>query len=88
MKTIDSLSPRNPIDSETEAIQVPIDTTDGVLLTSALLDSGFRLIHSNQQENSLLPCPLGTFSNPFIKGSDGCINCTPGELYNAFSVNL
>lgn len=79
VKTIDSFSPRNPIDSQTEAIQVLIKTTDGLLLTSALLGSGFRLTHSNQFENSLSPCPLGTFSNRSTKGTDGCTSCTPGK---------
>lgn len=84
LKPIDLLSPRNPSDSQNEVIQVPMIANDGLLLTSALLDSGFRVIHSSSEENLLLPCPLGTFSNRFTRGTDGCTNCTPGKLYNIF----
>ena len=85
LKTNDLLSSRNPIDFRKEAIEVPIrQNRDGSLLTSALMGSGFRIIHSNRSHNSLLPCSLGTFSNRLTRGTDGCTNCTPGELYNVF----
>ena len=78
------LFPRNPVDFQTEAIQVP-RTGAGAILNSILLNSGFRIIDSSDSgKNSLLPCPLGTFSNPFAIGIEGCLNCTPGELYNVF----
>lgn len=49
---------------------------------SALLASGFRRRRDNNQTMAtLLPCPLGTFSNSSAKGTDGCTECPPGMLY-------
>ena len=74
--------PRNPVDSDTEAVKVEKPTSqENVAFISALMASGFRRIPSNltdDQYHSFLPCPVGTFSNSSSKGKDGCSECTPG----------
>ena len=75
-------SPRNPVTSQTEAIGVHFPfLTKGQILTSALLASGFwRMNDSNEWVATLLPCALGTFSNTFTRGTDGCTKCPAGML--------
>ena len=75
-------SPRNPVISQTEAIGVPWPSlAKGEFLTSALLASGFRRINDNNKGvATLLPCSLGTFSNTFTRGTDGCTKCPAGKL--------
>ena len=77
-------SPRNPVISQTEAIGVPFPFLGkGRYLTSALLASGFRRIDNNNEGvATLLPCPLGTFSNTLTRGTDGCTKCPAGKLYS------
>lgn len=84
LKTINLLSPRNPIYSQEEAIEVSGADLGGLRLHSALLESGFTIIKSSYPKSLFLPCRLGTFSNRLTRGTDGCTNCTPGELYNVF----
>ena len=76
---------RNPILSPEEAIRV-VYPDIYVDLLSAYLASGFRRIADNNSiVATLLPCPLGTFSNSSAKGADGCVTCPPGMLWNMLS---
>jgi hypothetical protein len=71
---------RNPVISPAEAIRVVYPQINTHLI-SALLATGFRRIADNNWlVATLLPCPLGTFSNSSTKGADGCIKCPPGML--------
>ena len=76
---------RNPILSPEEAVRIVYpDIFAG--LFSAYLASGFsRIADNNSLVATLLPCPLGTFSNSSAKGADGCIKCPPGMLWNLLS---
>lgn len=72
----------NPILSPEEAIRV-VYPDIYVDLLSAYLASGFRRIADNNSiVATLLPCPLGTFSNSSAKGADGCVTCPPGGFYS------
>lgn len=75
-------SRRNPVISQTEAIGVPFPSlAKGKYLTSALLASGFRRINDSKAGvATLIPCPVGTFSNNFNRGTDGCTECPAGKL--------
>ena len=76
---------RNPILSQEEAIRL-VYPDIYVDLLSAYLASGFRRIADNNSiVATLLPCPLGTFSNSSAKSADGCIKCPPGMLWNMLS---
>ena len=82
------LSHSNPDDTQTEAVHIPRPYTDsGRLQTSAFLASGFRLLGINDTVARVLPCPLGTFSNPFTQGTGKCTNCPPGKL-NTLNINF
>ena len=66
---------RYPDSSITESIQ--FDRDSGSTLLKALLDTGFRKVPGNSWEyHTLLPCPLGTFSNS--EEDQGCTECSPG----------
>ena len=66
---------RYPDSSFTESLQV--DVLLGPTLLTALLDTGFRKVPGNSWEyHTLLPCPLGTFSNS--EEDQGCTECSPG----------
>ena len=73
---------RNPINSASEAIHVRDPTLlTGQTLVPALMASGFgRILDMGRFKVTLLPCPLGTFSNSSTKGADGCTECPPGLL--------
>jgi len=74
-------SPRNPVNSSTEAVKVDLTDLYSEWYITALLASGFRRIPVNRTDYSLfLPCPLGTFSNSSSRGKQGCIECPPGIL--------
>lgn len=76
---------RNPILSPEEAVRI-VYPDIFVGLFSAYLASGFsRIADNNSLVATLLPCPLGTFSNSSAKGADGCIKCPPGMLWNLLS---
>lgn len=76
-------SPRNPIDSKTEAIIInDPDENNRRIFKSALVAMGFREIpDKNTAYDTFLPCPLGTFSNFSSRGAEGCIECPPGILH-------
>ncbi|XP_078377673.1 uncharacterized protein LOC144660823 [Oculina patagonica] len=45
--------------------------------------SGFgQILEHTGAVATLLPCPLGTFSNSSTKGADGCTECPPGGFYS------
>lgn len=73
---------RNPVNSQTEAVKVyDVAYVWGKALVAALLASGFRRVtndSTNELYDTLLPCPVGTFSNFSSKGEEGCIECPPG----------
>jgi len=73
------LSLRNPHNSKAEAVRVRDFYFDD-LVGPALLASGFRVYSSGGDFISLLPCPVGTFSNFSSKGTGGCTPCPPGIL--------
>lgn len=75
-------SRRNPVISQTEAIGVPLPSlAKGEYLTYALLASGFRRINDSKAGvATLIPCPVGTFSNYLTRGTDGCTECPAGKL--------
>ncbi|KAL9967727.1 hypothetical protein ACROYT_G026017 [Oculina patagonica] len=74
----------NPISSTSEAIHVTgLFSERSQSLFSALLPSGFgQILTYNILRTTLLPCPLGTFSNSSTKGTDGCTECPPGGYYS------
>ena len=73
------LSPRNPDSSQSGAISVAsVGHYNQKFLIPALLASGFRQKDGN--DKILVPCPLGTFTDPSAKGEGGCQNCPPGNL--------
>ena len=79
-----SISPRNSLGSEAEAVKVPEQMEDEAReqLIPALLASGFIQIPSNRTDyDTFLPCPAGTFSNSSSKGRQGCIQCPPGKSF-------
>lgn len=83
MLTSELLLPRNPVDSQAEAFQVPYAShSEGRFLIYALLASGFTTIADEDGVARLLPCSLGTFSNNLTRGTDGCTECPPGKLYH------
>lgn len=66
-----------------EAIHVSDLHARSPAIISAFLDSGFRSIPNNVLHLvTLLPCPLGTFSNSSAKGADECKTCPPGMSLN------
>ncbi|KAL9966612.1 hypothetical protein ACROYT_G024715 [Oculina patagonica] len=85
-----------PDNSPTEAIHVKgaNHVLFGKTIVSAFLASGFRRVPALEMNVPrspvldifevaiLLPCPLGTFSNSFTKGADGCTECPPGGFYS------
>jgi len=79
---------RSPTSSEAEAIIVKGDfwNLKVAAYVSALLASGFKKTEYSQNNRSFTPCPLGTFTNPSTKGTDGCQNCTPGNFLLLFSI--
>ncbi|XP_078377854.1 uncharacterized protein LOC144661006 [Oculina patagonica] len=73
----------NPVNSLTEAIRVvDYNSRYGSALTYALLTSGFRWISDIHNVVTLLPCPLGSFSNSSAIGVDVCTKCPPGGFYS------
>ncbi|XP_078352413.1 uncharacterized protein LOC144637144 [Oculina patagonica] len=74
----------NPISSASEAIHVRNPTLfTGKVLLPAVIASGFgRILDISYSKATLLPCPLGTFSNSSTKGADGCTECPPGGFYS------
>ncbi|XP_078375842.1 uncharacterized protein LOC144659297 [Oculina patagonica] len=74
----------NPVISVNDAIHVeyPLFGT-GYSLVSILVASGFgQVLEKTFSLASLLPCPLGTFSNSSAKGANGCTKCPPGGFYS------
>ena len=75
------LSPRNPFNSDSEAVNVPKPhwfEEEGYI--AALLASGFRQKDDNEDVTTFSPCPLGTFIDPSTKGKEGCQKCPPGNF--------
>ncbi|KAL9967615.1 hypothetical protein ACROYT_G025878 [Oculina patagonica] len=74
----------NPISFTTEAIHVTRpEFSSSKALLSALMASGFgQILEHTGAVATLLPCPLGTFSNSSTKGADGCTECPPGGFYS------
>ena len=85
------ISPRNPLNSDTEAIKVyaPLSRESRAFI-SAIMASGFTRVPNNITDDiyhSFLPCPEGTFSNTTSKGKEGCTPCSPGYCYSSL-INL
>lgn len=80
------VSPRNPINSDTEAIEVSaVPVFFNRAFISALVASGYRKvllgnIRGDRFTQTFLPCPVGTFSNSSSKGENGCTKCSPGNI--------
>ena len=71
--------PRNPVNSNDDAIQV--SWRESPFLNDALAAAGFSgRRNSDGYSYTFLPCPVGTFSNFSSKGAEGCIQCPPGML--------
>ena len=74
------LSSRSPLESDSEAISVKgySDPFKGAFVF-ALLSSGFTRSKDDNEE-TYVPCPLGTFTDTSSKGKGGCQNCLPGDV--------
>ncbi|XP_078377181.1 uncharacterized protein LOC144660438 [Oculina patagonica] len=72
----------NPINSPKEAIG--LEGEDSTILMFALLASGFTRINDSPSPSAitLLPCPVGTFSNAFTARAGECTKCPPGGFYS------
>ena len=82
---------RNSLGSKSDAVKVvrkELNSGRGDdIAMSALLASGFKQISTNDTDyETLLPCPLGTFSDP--SGKHKCTECPPGISVHVYTVWL